>query len=88
MLPACTGRNCSGTIPGIAISFAILSSIRILKCEGLYDFKLDLTRSIKIDFNANNYSVVDEPEGKIDTKEDRDSIQSNIWGKNFLARKK
>jgi cell surface protein SprA len=50
----------------------------------LYDFKLDLTRSIKIDFNANNYSVVDEPEGKIDTKEDRDSIQSNIWGKNFL----
>ncbi len=50
----------------------------------IYDFKLDLTRSIKIDFNANNYSVVDEPEGRIDTKEDRDSIKSNLWGKNFL----
>jgi cell surface protein SprA len=50
----------------------------------LYDFKYDLTRSIKIDFTANNYSVVDEPEGKIDTDEDRDSIKSNIWGKNYL----
>lgn len=50
----------------------------------IYDFKLDLTRSIKLDFSANNYSVVDEPEGKIDTDEDRDSIRSNIWGKNFL----
>lgn len=50
----------------------------------LYDFKYDITRSIKFDFNANNYSVVDEPEGKIDTKEDRDSIRSNIWGKNYL----
>jgi cell surface protein SprA len=50
----------------------------------LYDFKLDLTRSIKIDFNANNFSVVDEPEGRIDSKEDRDSIRSNIFGKNFL----
>lgn len=50
----------------------------------LYDFKLDLTRSIKIDFNANNYSVVDEPEGRIDSREERDSIKSNIWGKNFL----
>ena len=50
----------------------------------LYDFKLDLTRSIKIDFNANNYSVVDEPEGRIDSQQERDSIKSNIWGKNFL----
>ena len=50
----------------------------------LYDFKLDLTRSIKIDFNANNFSVVDEPEGRIDSKDDRDSIRSNIFGKNFL----
>ena len=50
----------------------------------IYDFKLDLTRSIKVDFSANNYSVVDEPEGRIDNKEERDSIKSNIWGKNFF----
>ncbi len=55
----------------------------------IYDFKLDLTRSIKIDFSANNYSVVDEPEGRINTGEERDSIRSNIWGKNyFLGRNK
>jgi len=50
----------------------------------LYDFKLDLTKTLKVDFNANNYSVVDEPEGRIDTPEDRDSIKSNIWGRNYL----
>ena len=50
----------------------------------LYDLKFDLTKSIKLDFNANNYSVVDEPEGSIDTQQDRDSINSNIWGKNYF----
>ncbi|CAN5501796.1 cell surface protein SprA [soil metagenome] len=55
----------------------------------IYDFKYDLTRSIKVDFNASNYSVVDEPEGKIDTGGERDSVNSNIWGKNyFLGRNK
>lgn len=49
----------------------------------IYDFKLDITKSIKLDFNANNYAVVDEPEGKINSSEDRDSIRSNIWGKNY-----
>ncbi len=50
----------------------------------IYDLKYDLTKSIKVDFNANNYSIIDEPEGKIDTPEERDSIKSNIWGKNYL----
>lgn len=55
----------------------------------IYDLKFDLTRSIKLDFNANNYGVVDEPEGDIDTDADRDSIRSNIWGRNyFLGRNK
>ena len=50
----------------------------------VYDFKYDITKSIKLDFNANNYGVIDEPEGRIDTQEDKDSIKSNIFGKNFL----
>lgn len=55
----------------------------------VYDFKYDLTRSLKLDFSANNQSVVDEPEGRIDSDEDRDSIKSNIWGKNYwLGRNK
>ncbi len=55
----------------------------------VYDLKYDLTKSIKIDFNANNYGIIDEPEGKIDNQEERDSIKSNIFGKNyFLGRNK
>lgn len=50
----------------------------------LYDFKLDITRALKFDFNANNYSIVDEPEGRIDTREDRDSIRNNLWGRSFF----
>jgi len=50
----------------------------------VYDFKYDITKSIKLDFNANNYGVIDEPEGRIDTQEDKDSIKSNIFGKNFF----
>lgn len=55
----------------------------------MFDLKFDLTRSIKLDFNSSNFSVVDEPEGSINSSEDRDSIKSNIWGKNyFLGRTK
>jgi len=55
----------------------------------LYDFKYDITKSIKIDFSANNYSLVDEPVGRVDTKEAKDSIKSNLWGENyFLGRNK
>jgi cell surface protein SprA len=55
----------------------------------LYDFKYDLTRSLKFDFNANNYSIVDEPDGRIDSQEKRDSINNNLWGKSyFLGRNK
>jgi cell surface protein SprA len=50
----------------------------------VYDFKYDITKSIKLDFNANNYGVIDEPEGRIDTQEDKDSIKSNLFGKNFF----
>jgi hypothetical protein len=50
----------------------------------VYDFKYDITKSIKLDFNANNYGIIDEPEGRIDTQQEKDSIKSNIFGKNYL----
>ncbi|MBT8196432.1 MAG: cell surface protein SprA, partial [Bacteroidia bacterium] len=46
-----------------------------------YGMQWDLTKSIKLDFNANNQSRIDEPPGRIDTKTERDSIIENI--KNF-----
>ncbi len=51
----------------------------------LYDFKWDLTRSIKLDFTASNIARIDEPDGPLDKTEPdyqakRDSIWQNIVG--------
>ena len=48
-----------------------------------YHFKYDLTKAIKIQFDAFNFGRVDEPEGPVDRKFDnwehmRDSIWSNV----------
>ncbi|MFC2100945.1 cell surface protein SprA [Bacteroidota bacterium] len=44
----------------------------------IYDFKYDITRSLKFDLNATANARIDEPQGKIDTKEKRDTIWQNI----------
>ncbi len=44
-----------------------------------YTLGYDITRSIKFDFNANNIANIDEPYGKIDTQEKKDSVKSNFW---------
>ncbi len=46
----------------------------------IYDFKYDLTRSLKVDFNANANARIDEPQGKIDNQEKRDTIWQNVLG--------
>lgn len=46
--------------------------------DRFYDLRWDLTKSLKLDFSAVNMARVDEPEGKIDTKEKKDEIWSNI----------
>ena len=43
-----------------------------------YGMRYDLSKSLKLDFSANNLSVVDEPYGRIDTREEKDSLMSNI----------
>ncbi len=44
-----------------------------------YDFNYTPTRSINITFNAMNNARVDEPDGRIDTQEKRDSVRNNFW---------
>src|SRR5690606_19344050 len=46
-----------------------------------YNLRWELTRSLSFDYRATNYSRVDEPYGKIDTKEKKDSLWNNF--KNF-----
>ena len=43
-----------------------------------YDVRLDLTKSIKVDFSAVNRTRIDEPDGKIDSEVKKDTIRQNI----------
>ena len=43
-----------------------------------YDLTWDLSQSLKLTFSAEAEAVVDEPQGRIDTREKRDSIWSNV----------
>lgn len=44
-----------------------------------YTFTYDITKSIKFDFNANNMANIDEPYGKLDSEEKKDSVSRNFW---------
>lgn len=44
-----------------------------------YIMQWNLTRSISIDFNATNNARIDEPFGRIDTKEKKDSVRKNLF---------
>ena len=43
----------------------------------LYGMGWELTKSLKLDFNATNYSVIDEPEGRLDGLK-RDTVWNNL----------
>ncbi|MES2762237.1 MAG: cell surface protein SprA [Bacteroidota bacterium] len=45
-----------------------------------YDMQWNFTKNLKFDFTANNDGRILEPQGKIDTKEEKDSIQKNLIG--------
>lgn len=47
--------------------------------DRFYIIQWNLTRSIAIDFNAVNNARIDEPFGRIDTKDKKDSIRKNLF---------
>lgn len=51
-----------------------------------YNMRWDLTRSLNLDFTATNNARVDEPQGRLDTKEKRDTVRRNFFdgGRNTL----
>lgn len=51
-----------------------------------YVLRWNITRSINFDFQATNNSRIDEPAGRLDTKEKRDSVRKNFFkgGRNTL----
>ena len=47
--------------------------------DRFYIVRWDLTRSINLDFSATNNARIDEPFGRIDTKEKKDSVRKNFF---------
>ncbi|MBI3510405.1 MAG: cell surface protein SprA [Bacteroidetes bacterium] len=45
-----------------------------------YDMRWDLSKNLKMDFSADNQANVLEPYGRLDTKEKRDTLLSNLKG--------
>jgi cell surface protein SprA len=54
--------------------------------DRIYNLRWDLTKSFNVDFKAVNNSRVDEPFGRIDTREKKDTVWSNFFkgGRNTL----
>lgn len=44
----------------------------------IYGISWDLTKSLRLDFNATNYSIIDEPAGRLDGIK-QDTLWSNFW---------
>ncbi|MDB5247893.1 MAG: hypothetical protein JWQ40_2287 [Segetibacter sp.] len=51
-----------------------------------YNLRWDLTRALNIDFSAVNNARIDEPYGRIDSKQKKDTVRSNFFqgGRNTL----
>ena len=52
--------------------------IKTFNMNRTYGLNWDLTKSLKLDFNSNANAVIDEPAGKIDSREEKDSIKTNL----------
>lgn len=62
--------------PGLRIDTTFNKSFTM---DRVYDVKFDLSKALKIDYSARANSRIDEPEGRIDTEEKKDSLWSNFW---------
>ena len=47
--------------------------------DRVYDLKWDITKGLKLDYNAVNNARIDEPMGRIDTKEKKDSVWQEVF---------
>ena len=57
---------------------------KMFEWNRMYEFKYDLTRTLKLDFAVNSKANIDEPAGKLDKSDPHykgkmDTIWSNIW---------
>lgn len=62
--------------PGLRIDTTFNKSFTM---DRIYDVKFDLSKALKIDYSARANTRIDEPEGRIDTEEKKDSLWDNFW---------
>lgn len=74
-------RNNSGLAFKIDPTF-----IKAYTMQRNYGLNWDLTKSLKLDFNATANAMIDEPIGRLDTREERDSVKENILRLGRLTR--
>ena len=65
--------------PTAAIDTAETTFDKYFRMSRDYNLNWNLTKSLNLDFTANNLSYVDEPYGYLDTKAKRDSMWHNFW---------
>ena len=51
-----------------------------------YTVKWDLTKTLKLNYNSSNQAIIDEPQGRIDDQEKKDSVLTNLkdFGRNTM----
>jgi cell surface protein SprA len=78
------------TIPGVAPSpFKIPETYdKYFVFDRVYNMRWDLTRSLNVDFSATNNARIDEPFGRIDNAQKKDSVRRNFLrgGRNTIYR--
>ena len=59
-------------------NFSPINYNKYFRLNRVYGFNYNITRGLKIDFNANNEANIDEPDGKIETRSQKDTVLSNL----------
>lgn len=77
-------------IPGVPPSPFLIPETydKFFTFDRVYNMRWDITRALNVDFSATNNARIDEPDGRIDTKEKRDSVRNNFLkgGRNTIYR--
>ena len=66
-------RNNSGLLFELPATF-----VKTFTMTRAYGLNWDLTKSLKLDFNATAFAIIDEPIGRIDTQDETDSIRHSL----------
>ncbi len=71
-------RDITSFYSGVSDNFTQAQFNKIFNITRNYDMQWNITKNLKFDYTANNEGRILEPQGKIDTREEKDTIQQNL----------